>query len=194
MPTSEDDLRWALLLSRQKVQELRRQGHRPHIGRGFKVFAITLARLWPKWKSACHLVKPETVIGWHRKGFKLFWTWKSRKKPGGKAIKAGLAHLIRRMARENPTWGSPRIHGELLKLGFSVSERTVLRYMPKRKGTEKQRQSWRTFLGNHREAIAAMDFLVVPTLTFGQIYILVILRHGRRMIAHVNVTTHPTAV
>ncbi len=101
--------------------------------------------------------------------------------------------LIRRLASENPTWGSPRIHGEVLKLGVHVSERTVLRYMPKHTGTEKQRQGWRTFLENHREAIAAMDFLVVPTLCFRQIYILVILRHGRRIIAHVNLTANPTA-
>lgn len=104
----------------------------------------------------------------------------------------GDAQLIRRMASEN-RWGAPRIHGELVKLGFRVSERTVLRYMPKHKGTEKQRQNWRTFLENHREVLAAMDFCVVPTWNFHQIYILVILRHGKRLISHFNITTNPTA-
>ncbi len=104
-----------------------------------------------------------------------------------------MVALIRRVSSENPTWGAPRTHGEISKLGFRVSERTVLRYMPKRKGTEKQRQAWRTFLENHREIITAMDFCVAPTWNFQQIYILVILRHGRRMIARVNVTMNPTA-
>lgn len=101
--------------------------------------------------------------------------------------------LIRRMANENPRWGAPRIHGELRKLGFHVSERTVLRYIPKRKGTDRQRQAWRTFLENHRDAIAAMDFCVVPTLGLHQLYILVILHHGRRVVSHIAVTAHPTA-
>lgn len=97
------------------------------------------------------------------------------------------------MARENPGWGSPRIHGEIVKLGFRVSERTVLRYLPKRQGTEKQRQAWRTFLENHREVIAAMDFSVVPTWDFRLLFVLVILRHGKRVVAHINVTMNPSA-
>lgn len=189
----ERDLLLEIMILRHQLSVLQRKHPKPRLSPSDRWLWAWISRRWQGWKLACILVKPETVIGWHRQGFRLFWRWKSRRKPGGKRTGADVVALIRRMSRENPTWGSPRIHGELAKLGFRISERTVLRYMPKRKGTEKQRQAWRTFLDNHREAISAMYFLVVPTLNFRQIYILVILHHGRRIIAHVNVTTNPTA-
>jgi transposase InsO family protein len=141
-------------------------------------------------------VKPSTVIGWHRAGFRLFWKWKSRK-CAGKRTRAEIIAAIRKVATENPTWGAPRIHGELLKLGLCLSERTVSRFIPKRsyKGDDlsKRRQNWRAFLHNHKHVISAMDFMVVPTWNFQQLYILVILDHGRRIVRHFNVTANPTA-
>ncbi len=138
-------------------------------------------------------MKPETVVRWHRAGFKHFWRWKSRKRVPGRPRVSPDAHaLALRMARENPLWGAPRIHAELLMLGIGVSERTVSRWLPKSPQPE-QRQRWRTFLENHREVIAAMDFMVVPTWNFGLLHVLVILHHGRRTILHANVTRHPTA-
>lgn len=182
-----------IVVMRHQLSVLQRKVPKPIFSAGDRWLWAWISRRWSGWRRACVLVKPETVIGWHRLGFRLFWRWKSRRKPGGKRIAPDVVALIRRMAGENPTWGAPRIHGEISKLGFRVSERTVLRYMPKHKGTEKQRQGWRTFLENHREVIAAMDFCVVPTWNFRQLYILVILRHGRRIIAHMNVTTNPSA-
>ena len=197
LPSTEDDLRTEILVLRRQVQELQKRHPRPRFGAGFRLYWVLLCRAWPRWKEACILVKPATVIGWHRLGFRLFWTWKSRSRSARKPKRTEIIAQIHRMAAENPTWGAPRIHGELIKLGLRVSERTVSRFLPKRsyKGDDltKRRQTWRTFLENHREVIAAMDFCVVPTWSFRQLYILVILHHGRRLIAHMNVTANPTA-
>lgn len=186
-----------ILVLRRQVQELQKRPSRPRLGRTFRIYLVLLSRMWPRWKEACILVKPTTVIGWHRLGFRVFWRWKSRRTSNGRSARSRLITQTRRMVAENPTWGAPRIHGELIKLGLRVSERTVSRFIPKRsyKGDDlpKRRQNWKTFLENHREVIAAMDFCVVPTWNFRQLYILVILQHGRRMIAHVNVTANPTA-
>jgi len=137
------------------------------------------------------LVKPETVIGWHRKGFKLYWTWKSRSRGGRARIDAEIRTLIRRMTRDNPTWGAPRIHGELLKLGFEVSEATVSRYMPRRR--KPPSQSWHTFLRNHCQDLVSIDFFVVPTATFRVLYVFLVLDHQRRRIVQFNVTDAPSA-
>lgn len=187
-----------LLAMRQQLAAYHLTRPRPRLNRGFKSFWMLFRRVWPYWKDLCVLVKPETVIRWHRVGFRLFWRWKSRNlKPGRPLASPDLRSLIRRMALENLTWGAPRIHGELRKLGLTVSERTVLRHMPKRGSTGedrmKRRQSWRSFLENHREVIAAMDFLVIPTWNFRPLYLLVILDHGRRVVRHLNITAHPTA-
>ena len=157
------------LALRQQLAVLQRK--RPahlHVRRMDRIFWIWLSRIWPRWHSVCRLVKPATVLAWHRAGFRLYWRWKSRKKPGRPNTRQDLIALIKRMARENPGWGGARIHGELAKLGFLVSESTVHRYLPKRPPTPKQVQAWRTFLRNHRDFIAAMDFLVVPTWTIRQ--------------------------
>jgi transposase InsO family protein len=139
------------------------------------------------------IVKAETVVDWHRKGFRLFWTWRVRRgKPGRPGVPQDVRDLIRMMSRSNPRWGAPRIHGELLKLGIDISESTVLRYMPK-KAPMTTRQRWKTFLKNHSAQIVSVDFLVVPTITFTLLYVLVFLSHDRRRIIHFNVTAYPTA-
>ena len=139
------------------------------------------------------IVKPETVVAWHRAGFRLFWRIRSRANKGRPKTDVELRRLIKRMASENPTWGAPRIHGELLKLGFDISERTVSHYIRRLSPPDQARKLWATFLRNHREVIAAMDFFTVPTITFRVLYCFFIIEHGRRKILHFNVTEHPTA-
>lgn len=150
-----------------------------------------LSQAWSGWRPALVLVKPDTVLAWHRRGFRLFWTWKSRYRTGRPAVAPEVRALIRRMATANPLWGAPRIHGELQKLGISVSQATVAKYMPRR--DKPPSQSWRTFLANHAGQIMAADFFVVPTVTYRLLFVLVILAHDRRRIVHVAVTDHPTA-
>jgi putative transposase len=150
-----------------------------------------LSRVWRGWRPALQLVKPETDIGWHRRGFRLFWTWKSRRRTGRPGVPKEVRALIRELSTANPLWGAPRIHGELQKLGLSVSQSTVAKYM-RRHGTSPS-QSWRTFLANHAGQIMAADFFVVPTVTFRLLFVLVVLAHDRRRIVHIAVTAHPTA-
>jgi putative transposase len=154
-----------------------------------------LRRFWPRSKRALILVQPETVVGWHRAGFKLYWTWLSRhrKHAGRKCVSRELRELIFQMVTENRTWGAPRIHGELKMLGFDISERTVLRWMWKAPRNPEPAKPWTAFLNNHREAIAAMDFFTVPTLTFGVFYCFFVIAHDRRRILHFDVTVHPTS-
>ena len=132
------------------------------------------------------------MIRWHRKGFRLYWTWKSRNQGARPAIEVEIRTLICRMARENSTWGAPRIHGELLKLGFEASEATVSRYMPRR--TKPPSQTWRSFLRNHTLDLVSVDFFVVPTATFRMLYVFLVLAHDRRRIVHFNVTDGPSAL
>jgi transposase InsO family protein len=158
------------------------------------LFWVILRWLWPGWKRALILVQPETVVRWHRAGFKLYWTWLSRRRTRAerKCVPKELRDLIFRMVAENHTWGAPRIHGELKMLGFDISERTVLRWMRKAPRNPEPAKRWMTFLNNHREAIAAMDFFTMPTLTFGVLYCFFVIAHDRRRILHCNVTKHPT--
>ena len=139
------------------------------------------------------VVKPDTVIGWHRTGFRLYWRWRSRPRGGRPKITEEIRALIQRLARENPDWGAPKIHGELLKLGFVVSERTVARYLRRMRRRGDPGKSWLAFLQNHREVIVAFDFFTVPTLTFQLLYCFFVIEHGRRRILHFNVTRHPSA-
>ena len=150
-----------------------------------------LSRVWRDWRLALHLVKFATVLGWHRRGFRLFWAWKSRRRTGRPGVSKAVRALIRELSSANPLWGAPRIHGELLKLGISVSQSTVAKYM--RRPRTSPSQSWRTFLTNHAGQVMAADFFVVPTVTFRLLFVLVILGHERRRIVHVAVTEHPTA-
>lgn len=182
------------LALRQQVAVLERSVKRPKIRARDRWFWLLLSRHWGDWRSACRLVKPSTVVQWYRAGFRMFWRWKSRvRSPGRPSMAPAVRTWIRRMATENPTWGAPRIHGELTRLGVRVSERTVARLMPRKPRSPQREQTWRTFLSNHSEVLAAMDFLVVPTWNFGLLYVLVIVEHGRRIVRHVNVTAHPTA-
>jgi putative transposase len=151
-----------ILALRQQIAVLQRRRRQPPLNQLDRLFWMALRRLWPRWSQALVLVKPATVISWHRAGFRLFWRWRSRARRGLPKISKELRFLILRMARENTGWGAPRIHGELLKLGFLLSERTVARYL---RGVRRRRdpdQRWRAFLHNHREAIVAMDFLSYP--------------------------------
>jgi transposase InsO family protein len=150
-----------------------------------------LSRSWPAWRTALIIVKPETVIAWHRQGFRLFWTWKSRRRIGRPTVPADVRALIRTMSDANPLWGAPRIHGELLKLGIDVSQATVAKYMVRHRHPPSQ--TWRTFLQNHIGQIATADFVVVPTATYRLLFVLVILAHERRRVVPVGVTDHPTA-
>ena len=137
------------------------------------------------------IVRPETVLRWHRAGFRAFWRWKSRSRGGRPRIDPDLRDLIRRMSWENFLWGAPRIHGELLKLGYQVSQSTVAKYMVRRQGPPSQ--GWRTFLRSHAREIAAIDLFVVPTIGFKLLYALVILRLDRRLLVYTSVTATPTA-
>ena len=137
-------------------------------------------------------MRPETLVRWHRAGFRRYWRWKSRNLGGRPPIDAGLRALIRRMSIENWLWGAPRIHGELLKLGFAVAQSTVAKYMARLDGSPPG-QRWGTFVRNHMPHIAAMDLFVVPTFGFNLLYVLVIVRLARRELVWINVTSHPTA-
>jgi hypothetical protein len=150
---------------------------------------VLLYRVWPRCLKVMVLVKPATVIQWHRQGFRLFWRWRSRS--GRASIDREIRDLIRQMSTANPLWGAPRIHGELLKLGIEVSQATVAKYMVQRRRTPSQ--NWRTFLRNHAEGIAAIDMFVVASASFRLLYVIIILAHDRRKIVRAAVTAHPTA-
>jgi len=154
-----------ILALRQQVGVLKRKHPRPRLNNLDRLFWLALRRLWSRWADALVLVKPETVVGWHRAGFRLYWRLRSR--GGGRKVGGDVFEIVRRMARENPSWGAPRIHGELLKLGFEISERTVSRYLARRlPRAGDAAKNWLAFLKNHREAIGALDFFTVPTVTF----------------------------
>ena len=144
------------------------------------------------WRKLLYGLHPDTVVRWHRKGFQLYWTWKSRHKLAGRpSVDKETRKLIRRMQITNMGWGAPRIHGELLKLGIDISEATVSKYMARRQNPPSQ--TWQTFLENHADCIAGIDFFTVPTATFRILYVFIVLSHDRRHIVHFNVTAHPTA-
>src|SRR5712672_3636040 len=148
-------------------------------------------RCFPSILKVVTIVQPETLVSWHRAGFRRYWRWKSRRRGGRPRIEIELRALIRQMSTENQLWGAPRIHGELLKLGFSVAQSSVAKYMVKRRGPPSQ--GWKTFLRNHAPDIAAMDLLVVPTIGFKLLYGFVIVRIDRRYLVWINVTTNPKA-
>lgn len=184
------------LVLRQQLLVLKRRRPRPHLALLDRVFWVAVRRLWPNWKQALVVVTPATVVRWHRAGFRLYGKLisKVRRPIGRKPTPKEVQELIFRMVRENPTWGAPRIHGELLMLGFDLSERTISRWMKRAPRDPESAERWLTFLRNHREAIAAMDFFAVPTITFGMIYCFFVIRHDRRHILHFNVTKHPTSL
>jgi transposase InsO family protein len=177
---------------RQRLIVLRRRLHgRVRLTNHDRWFLIQLYRWFPSILQVLTIVRPETLVGWHRAGFRCYWRWKSRPLGGRPQIDTELRVLIRRMSVENPLWGAPRIHGVLLKLGFEVAQSSVAKYMVKRRGPPSQ--GWRTFLHNHAPDIAAMDLFVVPTIGFDLLYAFVIVRLGRRDLIWINVTANPTA-
>ena len=180
-----------LLLRHQLNIALRRAPHRLRLRGSDRALLVLMTWLWPGLLDLSQVVKPETILRWHRAGFKAFWRWKSRRRVGRPKVDRVLRDLIRRMSRENPLWGAPRIHGELLMLGFEVAQSTVSKYMVR--GRKPPSQSWRTFLRNHAEAIAAIDMCVVPTLTYERLFAFLVLGHGRRQLLWIEVTRHPTA-
>jgi transposase InsO family protein len=193
---SRRDLLLENLALRQQLGVFKRKHPQPRFVASDKLFWVMLRRLWVGWEQALILIQPETVVRWHRKGFRLYWTWISRHRTraGRKCVSTELREIIFRMVTENRTWGAPRIHGELKMLGFDLSERTVLRWMRRAPRSHEPAKRWATFLSNHREAIAAMDFFTVPTLTFDVLYCFFVIAHDRRRIIHFNVTKHPTSV
>jgi len=190
---SHADLALENLALRQQLAAFAHSRRRPRIRFADRCFWIALRRLWSRWLEVLVFVKPETVVRWHRAGFRRYWTWLSRRRPGRPTIDPQVATLIRRMTTENPTWGAPRIHGELHMIGFDVSERTISRYMPRRSPRPDAVQRWLVFLRNHRDAIAAMDFFTVPTITFRVLYVWFVVEHDRRRILRSDVTKHPAA-
>src|SRR4029077_12022893 len=184
------------LALRQQLSVFKRRHPRPKLTAADRLFWLLARRLWSSWKEVLILVNPETVVQWHRAGFRWYWSMLSRvrKTPGRKKISKEIRDLIFKMVAENSHWGAPRVHGELLMVGFDVSERTVSRWMRRAPRDIEAAQRWRTFLHNHREAIAAVDFFAVPTVTFGLLYCFFIIAHDRRRILHFNVTRHPTSI
>ena len=179
------------LALRQQLAILNRTRQRPKLKSRDRLFWVLLSRLWSNWQSVLVIVKPETVIRWHRQGFKYYWRWKSRSKPGRPKILPELRQLIRRMSRENPLWGAPRIQAELRLLGHDLATSTIAKYMDHTR--KPPSQTWRSFLKNHVAEIVAVDFFTVPTALFQVLYVWVVLRQERRRIVHFNVTAHPTS-
>ena len=190
---SRSDTALEVLALRQQVAVLKRKRPRPVLNSLDRLFWTALRHFWSRWADVLVIVKPETVIGWHRAGFRLYWRWRSRPRGGRPKITAEVRVPICRLAQENPDWGAPRIHGELQKLGFVVSERSVARYLRRVRHRGDPGKRWLTFLQNHREVIAAFDFFTVPTVTFQLLYCFFVIEHGRRRILHFNVTRYPTA-
>jgi len=183
-----------ILLLRQQLAVLKRRRPRPPLRPIDRAFWVLVSRVWSRWADALAIVKPATVIAWHRRGFARFWAYRSRPR-GRPPLSAEVIELIERMTRENPTWSRRRIAAELAKLGHDVSKDTVARYMPKRPGAPRRPPSttWGTFLRMHLAGTIAIDFLVVPTVTFNVLYVFFVLSLERRRILHVNVTAHPYA-
>jgi hypothetical protein len=184
------------LALRQQLAVLKRKHPRPRLGPFDKLFWVVARCFWTTWEKSLVLVLPGTVVRWHQAGFKLYWAMLCgvrKRVGGGRRISKQIRDLIFQMVAENPTWGAPRIHGELLMLGFEVSETTVTRWMRRAPRRLDLAERWLAFLRNHREAIAAMDFFTVPTLTFSVLYCFFLISHDRRRILHFNVTRHPTS-
>src|SRR4051794_15087634 len=190
--TSQARLHAEIAVLRQQVIVLQRKSNgRVRLSNADRWFFVQLYRMFPSILQALHIIRPETLVRWHRAGFRSYWRWKSRNRGGRPQIDIELRALIRQMSNNNPLWGAPRIHGELLKLGFEVAQSTVAKYMIRRRGPAGQ--SWWTFLRNHAPEIAAMDLFVVPTLAFSLLYGFVIVRLDGRELVWIAVTSSPTA-
>ncbi len=190
---SRRDLTLENLVLRHQLQVALRTNPHPRLRAPDRVLWVWLRRLWPDgWQQHLRLVQPETVLSWHRKGWRLYWTWKSRTRLGRPNLSSEVRELIARISHENPRWGTERIRGELLKLGVVVSNRSIRRYRW-RKPRPVGNQRWQTFLSNQLRGIWAADLFVVQTLTFRTLYVFFFIRHQRRELLHFNVTASPTA-
>src|SRR5207245_3085688 len=190
---SRRDLALENLVLRHQLQVALRTNPHPRLHGPDRILWVWLRRLWPEgWREHLRVVQPETVLRWHRKGWRLYWTWKSRTRLGRPRLSAELKALVGRLSRENPLWGTERIRGELLKLGIVVSNRSIRRYRWRRLGPG-DHQRWRTFLSNQLRGIWAADLFVVQTVTFRTLYVFFCIRHGHRQLVHVHVTANPTA-
>jgi transposase InsO family protein len=185
-------LQLEILALRHQICVLQRSVKRPKLSAADRLLWVGLSSVWSRWEAGLSVVKPNTVLGWHRHAFRLFWSWKI---PSGKVGRPSIAcevrDLIRTLSRENPLWGAPRIHGELLKLGINIGQASVGKYMVKLR--KPPSQTWRTFLDNHLKTLVSVDFFVVPTIRFQILYVFLVLAHERRHIVHFAVTAHPTA-
>jgi len=189
---SHERLKAEILILRHQLNILHRKApKRLRLSRGDRALFVWLYRRFPDIGNATAIVRPETMIRWHRMGFRAWWRLKSHNPGGRTGIDQELRDLVRRMCKENPLWGAPRIHGELIKLGFDIAQSTVSKYMLRRRGPPSQ--GWKTFLRNHADGIASVDFLIVPTLAFERLFVFVILGLGRRRLLWIAVTTNPTA-
>jgi hypothetical protein len=189
---SRASLEAEIVALRQQLNVLRRKStRRPAFSAFDRLFFAGLYRIAPGIKNALAIVRPETVIRWHRAGFRLFWRWKSQPRSGRPKVTLEVRQLIRDMSLANPLWGAPRIHGELLMLGIDVGQTSVAKYMMKRR--KPPSQGWRAFLRNHADGIVSMDLFVVPTFSFKLLYGLLILRHGRRQLLWLGVTAQACA-
>ena len=187
------DLALENLALRQQLINLRRTSSRARLRNCDRAFWLVLSRFWSRWADVLVVVKPDTVVRSHRAAFRLFWRWKSRSgSPSDGGVSPDTKRLIRQMAEANVGWGAPRIHGELLKLGIDIGERSVSRFMPP-KPRKPPAQTWRTFLDNHVGSLASIDFFTVPTATFRVLYVFFVLAHDRRRVLHFSVTEHPSA-
>ena len=175
------------LALRHQLDVLKRNVKRPCLKNRDRALWVLISRLWDDWRKPLTIVQPNTVIRWHRKGFKLYWRWKSSPRwMGRRGVSKEVRDLIRRMSRANPLWGAPRIHGELLKLGIKLSQATVSKYMVRHR--KPPSQSWRAFLKNHAKDIVSVDFFTVPTATFRVLFVLLVLSNERWKIVYFNVT------
>src|SRR5215467_11704964 len=180
-----------LFLRHQLNIALRRAPHRLLLRGSDRALLVWMTWLWPSLLGLSRVVQPDTILRWHRAGFQAYWRRKSRGRTGRPRVGRELRELIGRMCKENPLWGAPRIHGELLKLGFEIAQSTVYKYMVRHRAAPSQ--TWRTFLRNHADSIAAIDLCVVPTLTFECLFVFLVVGHGRRQLLWFAVTRHPTA-
>jgi transposase InsO family protein len=181
------------LALRQQLIVLKRNQARPSLKLSDRVFWKVLSQVWPSWRDSLVIVQPETVIGWQRRAFRFYWRRKCRSVNRGRPkLSPEVKSLVLKLATANPLWGAPRIHGELLKLGIEISERSVSGII-RRNNPKPPSQTWKTFIKNHMPDMVAVDFLVVPTIRFKMLFVFVVLRHARRRVVHFNVTANPTA-
>jgi transposase InsO family protein len=179
-------------LLRQQLVILQRQAKKPHLTRRDRLFLLLLASRLPSWRQALLILKPDTLLHWHRQGFKLFWRFRSHARPGRPRLNQDLIRLIQQMATENPSWGAERIRGELLKLGIQIAKDTIHTYLRPVRSPRAPSQNWNTFLKNHAPDVWACDFLPVIDLLFRTVYVFFIVELSSRRVVHFGVTRHPT--